>query len=261
MTARETKPELAGLNLQGDFDAARKLGALASLADAPVADQPPEMIDIFNINARGAQDRAFHFLSANAGERTSISGIAATHSSIEAEKAKREKDEKRRLEDTLYRMLLDQLRDAQRQMAEAAEVLRGKYGEDIIGGMAAAYLSEDQLADLHTDKERLAALADIFLDEDGNIKPEYADSPEAKFVQGWAKAQDLRTKLDNVPMTPGQSDEYKKVLTIADSAEINSIATYLESDPSKKAEAEAATDRKAEDVTYAPPPASMLKEF
>jgi hypothetical protein len=204
MTARETKPELAGLNLQGNFKLAHS-GALVDLHEASAVQQPAEMIDIFNLNARGAQDKAQLFVTAHTGEHTSLSGIAAGSNSTLTDKENREKDEKRRLEDTLYRMLLDQLADAQHQMAEAAEVLRGKYGEDIVGGMAAAFLSDDQLATLQTDEDRLAALAKIFLDDDGNIKPEYAGSPEAKFVQGWNKERQLKDEIKNIPnMSPSE---------------------------------------------------------
>lgn len=208
MTARETKPELAGLNLRGDFNAAQS-GVLLDLVDAPMS-EPAEMTNIFNLGARGAQDKAQMFVTTHTGERTSLSGIAAGSNSTLADKEKREKDEKRRLEDTLYRMLLDQLADAQRQMAEAAEVLHGKYGDDIVGGMAAAFLSDDQLATLQTDEERLAALADIFLDDDGNIKPEYADSPEAKYVQGWSKERQLKDEIKNIPnMSPSELESLK----------------------------------------------------
>lgn len=214
MTARETKPELAGLNLQGDFKLAHS-DALVDLLDASAAQQPAEMIDIFNLNARGAQDKAQLFVTAHTGERTSLSGIAAGSNSTLADKEKREKDEKRRLEDTLYRMLLDQLADAQRQMAEAAEVLRGKYGDDIVGGMAAAFLSDDQLATLQTDEDRLAALAKIFLDDNGNIKPEYADSPEAQYVQGWNNTQKIEAKIDQIPN-----------MSVAELTDMNSSSLY-----------------------------------
>ena len=85
-----------------------------------------------------------------------------------------------------------QLAELEEQMALRFEILREKYGEDVIGGMAATYLGEEQLAGLDTDEQLLAALSALFLDENGTIKPQYAHLDEAKYVTDWQKAEELR---------------------------------------------------------------------
>lgn len=72
------------------------------------------------------------------------------------------------------------------------ETLRGElvaeYGEDFLEDMAQMYLSEDELAALEgmSEAERQAsieqALMDKMLDEDGNLKPEYAGTTIGQYV-------------------------------------------------------------------------------
>jgi len=86
----------------------------------------------------------------------------------------------------------ERLAELEAQMAKHFENLKVKYGDDVIGGMAQTFLTEEERAGLKTDEEIMRALADKFLDENGNIKPEYKDTEEAKYVQSWNEAQKLK---------------------------------------------------------------------
>lgn len=87
-----------------------------------------------------------------------------------------------------------ELAELEAQIEQRFEALRGTHGDDVIGGMAATFLSEDDLSGLDTEEQILRALADKFLDENGDVKKEYEHLEEALYVRDWNKAEEL--KLD-----------------------------------------------------------------
>ena len=108
---------------------------------------------------------------------------------VESSENSPEKKEQRRRKDQDYVLkVLDQMRDRlatlEQLMAERYIILQAKYGQDAIGGMAAEFLG-DEAESLQTEQERLEALAEHFLDENGAIKPEFAGSDEALFIRDW----------------------------------------------------------------------------
>lgn len=113
-------------------------------------------------------------------------------------------EEKKKAEKAFDQWLFDQMmEDMQRRLAELDELLaqrhkelQGKYGQDVIGGMAETYLTEEELRGLKTDKERMRALADKFLDKDGQIKDKYKHLEEAKYVRDWVEAEELRPEVE-----------------------------------------------------------------
>jgi hypothetical protein len=122
-------------------------------------------------------------------------GVAAETAAEQKKKAEQQ------FQDRMYQLLQDRIRDLDRSMAEAADRLRLRYGDDFIGGMSARYLTEEQLSGAHTDDERLALLADRFLERDANgefkkdtkghyiVKEEYRGTDEAGYVADWAERQ------------------------------------------------------------------------
>lgn len=235
MTARETKPELAGLNLQGDFKLAHS-GDLVDLLEASAAQQPAEMIDIFNLNARGAQDKAQLFVTAHTGERTSLSGIAAGSNSTLADKEKREKDEKRRLEDALYRMLLDAREWSEQLGREIDDMEAGfasQYGDAWREHMATSLLDPEVMQRREGEsvaeyRQRLEVeLTKTLLNEDGSIKDEYKSGPYAEWAI-WAQKQHQKRGVDqfldrqNDPTIP-QSQKLAEAEVFAKNADFNEL--------------------------------------
>ena len=108
---------------------------------------------------------------------------------------KKDKDRKND-EMAILLSLLDDLRDRlaelERSMEERYETLRGKYGQDVIAGMAATFLDEETANGLKTDEARMRALASVFLDKNGDIKDKYKNLEEAKYVRDWNEAETLR---------------------------------------------------------------------
>ena len=64
-------------------------------------------------------------------------------------------------------------------LAQRYETLQHRYGDDVVGGM-------------ETEEEKMQALADNFLNEDGTIKDEYKNTEEAKYLKDWQETQKLR---------------------------------------------------------------------
>ncbi len=85
-----------------------------------------------------------------------------------------QKRKAKKFSDFIFRTLLAQMRaritELEAQMAKRFEALRGKYGDNVIGGMASAFLSDEKPAELKSDEQRMRALADQFLDENGEVK-------------------------------------------------------------------------------------------
>jgi hypothetical protein len=98
--------------------------------------------------------------------------------------------------DYLFYAMLDdmdeRIAELQQQMSELYDDLKVKYGD--IGGMAATFLPPDILATLDGEDDELRALADLFLNDDGSLKDEYKDCPEAQYVQLWNEAEQLLDK-------------------------------------------------------------------
>lgn len=118
-------------------------------------------------------------------------GDLSNASSLENEKKKKADN------DLVMMVILEaQLADLERSMAQHFENLREKYGDDVIGGMASTFLSEEENAGLDTDEEKLAALARKFLDEDGNIREEYRGLEEAEYIRDWYQAQDIKLAME-----------------------------------------------------------------
>lgn len=83
---------------------------------------------------------------------------------------------------------MDELRE---RMARNYEILRQKYGDDVIGGMAATFLSEEELEGVSTDEEKMRALSAKMLDEDGEIKGRYEGLRESDYVHDWNQMDTL----------------------------------------------------------------------
>ncbi|MEM0909409.1 MAG: hypothetical protein AAGJ37_00450 [Pseudomonadota bacterium] len=110
-----------------------------------------------------------------------------------------------------------QLNDLLAQMETLNQSLQEKYGQDnVIDGMAQAFLPAEVLAGLETDEDKLNALANEFLNPDGTIKEKYKHLDEAKYVQAWQQAQQLKATLDKY--------EHKDNLTLEDKQEICNAA-------------------------------------
>ena len=101
--------------------------------------------------------------------------------------------------DAYFLALLDDMRlhlaDLVANMAVLHDKLQDKYGEDVISGIAATYLTEEELAGLETDEQKLNTLAKKLLNPDGTIKDKYKYLDEAKYIQAWQEAQTLKVTL------------------------------------------------------------------
>ena len=100
-------------------------------------------------------------------------------------------------DDHIYFMFLlndvrQRLNDLELQMEKRLGALREKYGENVVQAMAEAYLSDEERRGLETDKDKLRALADKFLDENGQVKKPYRHLEEALYVRDWHEAQALQ---------------------------------------------------------------------
>ncbi len=138
----------------------------------------------------------FTALKMSGSDDASMGGLVISHSG-RPDGAIESKDN-RDFYDMILMSTLDKIRhelaELETQMAQRFEALRGKYGDDVIGSMAATFLSEEDLSTLDTEDKILQALAEKFLDENGNVKRQYAHLEEALYVRDWHKAEAL--KLD-----------------------------------------------------------------
>lgn len=149
--------------------------------------------------------------------------------------AEKEKEERRKQDENLRFMrmmkaLNDRLAELEKEMADLAVKLRAKYGEDFIGGMAAAHLSEEELGRAQSDEERLKFLAGKFLESDGKdgyrIKEEFKDSDEAKYIKHWAEAQEIAPIVEKYGKYSQYTEEDKNDLSslkFFDSSRLNSF--------------------------------------
>lgn len=116
-------------------------------------------------------------------------------------KAQEEKKKSQKFyDDMVFSQLLADMRERLAELdellAERREKLQAKYGQDFVGGMAATYLSEDELKGLKTDKDKIRALADKFLDKNGEVKDKYRHLEEAKYVRDWTEAEKIRPTVE-----------------------------------------------------------------
>ena len=136
-----------------------------------------------------------------------------------------EKQKAERHDRFIFMALLDQIRDRvielEERMAKRYETLRGKYGDNVIGSIASAFLSDEKLSELTTNDQRLRALADQFLDKSGNIKDKYKHLEEAKYVRDWYELQKLKPI---VAKYDGRDDltakEKREVLKVAEATSL-----------------------------------------
>lgn len=153
----------------------------------------------------------------------------------------RERQSKQRSDQIVFMMLLDQIRERldelQDRMAERFDVLKGKYGEHVIDGMVAAYLPATDITGMG-EEEKLRALADKFLDEDGKVKAEYAHLDEAQYIRDWnelLKHQALLEKYDNIQtFTPEQRQELVNVAQSLPNVDKENLALAAKSAATKE---------------------------
>ena len=115
-----------------------------------------------------------------------------------AEERERRQAEQRANDLYLITIIQEQITWHREQMDGLENVLRDKYGVDFILGMAETFLDEGVLQTLDTRDAKLQALADLMLDENGNIKPQYINRPEAQYVYHWQKEQELENSLSSI---------------------------------------------------------------
>lgn len=154
----------------------------------------------------------------------SVGGLNINQSGRKDDTALAEQKAKRATDDFLFMALLDQIHDRiddlQEQMQQRYETLKEKYGENVIDAMVAAFLP-DADAGAMSEEDKLRALADKFLDENGNVKAQYAHLEEAQYVRDWNELQKHQAFLAKYE---GRNDltaeEMREVQMAANSASI-----------------------------------------
>ena len=121
---------------------------------------------------------------------------ARLEQSSQSERSKKRKEAQSRYVMTLLDQMHDRLDTLEASMAKQLQKLRGKYGEDVIGGMAETFLNEKELSGLKTDDQKLRALTNKFLDKDGKIKDEYKHLEEAQYIRDWNEAEKLKPVVE-----------------------------------------------------------------
>lgn len=125
----------------------------------------------------------------------------------EAERQKEKERDARDFHDLVFMTEVQrQIAEIEERMARNYEILRGKYGDDVIGGMATTWLTREEAAKLKSDDERLQALSEKFLNDDDSIKPPYKDVVDAHYVQDWSKLAKLENNVA-AKVSPGGSEE------------------------------------------------------
>lgn len=170
--------------------------------------------------------------------RNALSGAAVA---LDAKaKEAREKEEKRNFEDRLQQMLLDRLHFHEDRMRDTADRLRRVYGEDIVGGLAAKYLTPEQIANARSEEEIMLELKSVMLDSEGHIRPEYAGSDDALYVYDWNQTRELRSELDELPTaSPERKQEIYQGIREEDNVTLNHERAALQRDEEATQVAEA----------------------
>lgn len=162
--------------------------------------------------------------------------------------AEKEKEERRKQDENLRFMrmmkaLNDRLAELEKEMADLAVKLRAKYGEDFIGGMAAAHLSDEELDRAQSEEDRLKLLAEKFLESDGKggykVKEEYKDSDEAQFILKWKNSEKLKgivAEVENSAVAENKIEKLEQAFRNAGFDAVIDVDTSLEITSSIKEE-------------------------
>jgi hypothetical protein len=160
---------------------------------------------LFSGDSRAMEDndRLVRMLGVENGVRTSAGASGNRQEQAEKDREKRKKE----LQERMFRELLDDLnrriQELDKQMEQSAAILRQKYGDDFIAGIAANYLTEDENENSRTDEERLQALSKKFLNADGTIRDEYKHLDEAQYVEAWQKRENAKELAAEVKASSG----------------------------------------------------------
>ncbi len=145
------------------------------------------------------QDRAIaaSVSTGNISEEQSLRRVNASLVEKDENGRPRNKNDKNKNADRLaFRAMLKQLDKqlsaVQQKMNELYDKLHTKYGDDVIGGVAATHLSPDVIDRLKTDEDKMKALVELMLNPDGTIKVKYKDLVDAQYVQAWQELQELK---------------------------------------------------------------------
>ena len=153
-------------------------------------------------------------------DEQSIGGLNVNTSGRQNSAFSKEKKRNEKANDAMFYALLNDMRerlaDLEASMAQRYKTLQLTYGDDVVGGMVDTYLSDEEKAGLETDSDKMHALADKFLNEDGAIKDEYKNTEEAKYLRDWQEEQKLRPIV--------QKYEGRNDLTNDEKREIHSTA-------------------------------------
>ena len=179
--------------------------------------------------------RQHYFIQAQMNEidDASIAGLSINQSGRHGfESSTSKKKKKQSNDDLLFMTMLDSMRNElarlDASLARQFEALKEKYGDDVVSGMAETYLTEEELSGLITDEDKLNALADKMLDENGNIKSEYKDLDEAKYIRDWKRTETLRPIVQKFE---GHNEltlaERQEVLHVAEKADLVDNATMM----------------------------------
>ena len=126
-----------------------------------------------------------------------VAGLRINNPSKNGSASSKQEKDKKDTDDLLFQALLDdierRLKELEARMAVLAQRLTVKYGKDFVAGMASTFLTDEEKEGLETDEDYLRALADKMLDNNGNIKDKYKDTPEAQYVRDWREQQRLTT--------------------------------------------------------------------
>ncbi|GAB4182422.1 MAG: hypothetical protein Tsb002_03710 [Wenzhouxiangellaceae bacterium] len=129
------------------------------------------------------------------GERAEASRIYQEHERDQREKDKAQGRADAASDNAIFIATItaidQRITELEQDMAAQYAVLEERYGEDVIGGMAARFLDEETLAGLKTDEERMEALRDYFLHEDGTVRSEFKGLTEAQYIRNWNEHKTL----------------------------------------------------------------------
>ncbi|MCC6598857.1 MAG: hypothetical protein IT559_08710 [Alphaproteobacteria bacterium] len=169
-------------------DMEERIDLAAETKEAPVSDSAVyDLADKAGHNLRN--EFAMALRSGNLGEsQVSVQTCGAESATLHAtaEDKKRKQSEESMRFARLIHALNERMRVLEKEMADLAVKLRAKYGDDFIGGMAAAHLSEAELAEARTEEDQLKRLTDKLLETgiDGKlkIKAGFENSEDAQWL-------------------------------------------------------------------------------
>lgn len=156
-------------------------------------------IDAVLFSGTGTAASAERDRAALSGSAGGLNLTSSTRDRADAQQRRIEEKRERDNQDAYHRLLLDRIEYLDLQMEREAIDLREKYGPDFIDGMAAAILTEDENALAKTDDEKRAAMAGRMLNPDGSLKPEWANTPEGRYIQAWAESAKRKAEFAEYP--------------------------------------------------------------